>query len=47
MSEEFPALGTVFVNERDVFLTHSLQIAAQPQHTPTGLAFYRTGKFKI
>lgn len=37
MSEEFPALGTVFVNERDVYLTHSLQTAAQPQHTPTGV----------
>jgi len=33
---EFPALGTVFVNERDVFLTHSLQLAAQTQHSGTG-----------
>jgi pheromone shutdown protein TraB len=47
MSEEFPALGTVFVNERDVYLTHSLQTAAQPQHTPTGLVPNRTGNFKI
>jgi hypothetical protein len=39
MSEEFPALGTVFVNERDVFLTHSLQTAAQPQLTPTGWVY--------
>nr|CAD7411899.1 unnamed protein product [Timema cristinae] len=30
MAGEFPALGTVFVNERDVYLTHSLQLAAAP-----------------
>nr|CAD7457043.1 unnamed protein product [Timema tahoe] len=30
MAGEFPALGTVFVNERDVYLTHSLQLAATP-----------------
>jgi len=47
MSEEFPALGTVFLNERDVFLTHSLQMAAQPHLTPTGWALYRTGNFQI
>lgn len=27
MAGEFPALGEVFVNERDIYLTHSLQIA--------------------
>lgn len=37
MAGEFPALGTVFVNERDVFLTHSLQLAALPQRTNTGI----------
>jgi pheromone shutdown protein TraB len=36
MAGEFPALGTVFVNERDVFLTHSLQLAAQAQHFGRG-----------
>lgn len=46
MSEEFPALGTVFLNERDVFLTHSLQMAAQPHLTSTGWALYRTGNFQ-
>ncbi|XP_021916832.1 traB domain-containing protein isoform X2 [Zootermopsis nevadensis] len=35
MAGEFPALGTVFVNERDVFLTHSLQLAAQAQRCGT------------
>jgi len=47
MSEEFPALGTVFLNERDVFLTHSLQMAAQPHLTPAGWVLYRTGNFQI
>ncbi|XP_023722994.1 traB domain-containing protein isoform X2 [Cryptotermes secundus] len=37
MAGEFPALGTVFVNERDVFLTHSLQLAALPQRTNSGV----------
>lgn len=31
MAGEFPALGEVFVHERDVFLTHSLQNASLPQ----------------
>lgn len=31
MAAEFPALGEVFVHERDIFLTHSLQNAAMPQ----------------
>lgn len=47
MSEEFPALGTVFLNERDVFLTHSLQMAAQPHLTPSGWVLYRTSNFQI
>ena len=37
MAGEFPALGTVFVNERDVFLTHSLQLAAMSQHSSSGI----------
>ena len=28
MAGEFPALSSVFVGERDIFLTHSLQLAA-------------------
>lgn len=28
MSDEYPVLGTVFVDERDVYLTYSLQQAA-------------------
>ena len=28
MAGEFPALSSVFVGERDIFLTHSLQMAA-------------------
>lgn len=31
MTGEFPALREVFVHERDVFLTHSLQNAAMPE----------------
>lgn len=35
MAEEFPALKQVFVVERDMFLCHSLQVAAlQPRHEP-------------
>lgn len=38
MTGEFPALSTVFVNERDIYLTNSLQLAAdQLQPTPTGI----------
>uniref|UniRef100_A0A336MYB0 CSON009472 protein n=2 Tax=Culicoides sonorensis TaxID=179676 RepID=A0A336MYB0_CULSO len=32
MAGEFPAFGDVFVKERDLFLCHSLQVAALPQH---------------
>lgn len=31
MAGEFPALGEVFVHERDIFLTHSLQNVSKPQ----------------
>lgn len=31
MTGEFPALSRVFVDERDVFLAHSLKIAARPR----------------
>merc|ERR1719445_1318923 len=36
MAGEFPALSSVFVDERDIFLTHSLQMAADaiPTHRP-------------
>ncbi|XP_046424212.1 traB domain-containing protein isoform X2 [Neodiprion fabricii] len=32
---EFPILGEVFVKERDLYLTHSLQLACLPQRTAT------------
>lgn len=35
MAGEFPAFGDVFVKERDIYLCHSLQIAALPQN-PVG-----------
>ncbi|XP_020706729.2 traB domain-containing protein isoform X1 [Athalia rosae] len=35
MTGEFPALGEVFVKERDLYLTHSLQLACLPQRTAT------------
>ena len=30
MTVEYPALGEVFVKERDIYLTHSLQLACKP-----------------
>ena len=30
MTGEFPALGRVFVSERDIYLAHSLRKATQP-----------------
>lgn len=38
MAGEFPAFGEVFVNERDIFLTHSLQVAALQSRTITQIA---------
>ena len=35
MTGEFPALGRVFVSERDIFLAHSLRKATQPILHPT------------
>ncbi|GLH04302.1 TraB domain-containing protein [Gryllus bimaculatus] len=38
MTGEFPDLSTVFVKERDIYLTHSLQVAASiPVSCPTGV----------
>lgn len=37
---EFPTLGEVFVHERDIFLTHSLQVAARPQIDINGQTRY-------
>lgn len=34
LAGEYPAFGEVFLDERDVFLTHSLQAAAQSVLTP-------------
>ncbi|XP_062564238.1 traB domain-containing protein [Armigeres subalbatus] len=36
MAGEFPAFGRVFVEERDLYLCHSLQVAALPQELPNG-----------
>ncbi|XP_055640323.1 traB domain-containing protein [Toxorhynchites rutilus septentrionalis] len=36
MAGEFPAFGKVFVQERDLYLCHSLQVAALPQQLPDG-----------
>lgn len=36
MAGEFPAFGRVFVEERDLYLCHSLQLAALPQELPNG-----------
>ena len=36
LAGEYPTLGEIFVNERDIYLTHSLQLACLPQRTPTG-----------
>ncbi|XP_070157868.1 traB domain-containing protein isoform X3 [Polyergus mexicanus] len=33
MEEEFPVLEKVFVKERDIYLTNSLQLACMPHHT--------------
>ncbi|XP_035741070.1 traB domain-containing protein-like isoform X3 [Vespa mandarinia] len=37
MSGEFPVLGEVFIKERDIYLTHSLQLACLPEYTSKGL----------
>ncbi|XP_019701255.2 traB domain-containing protein isoform X2 [Harpegnathos saltator] len=37
MKGEFPVLGEVFIKERDIYLTYSLQIACMPQFTPHGI----------
>lgn len=37
MNGEFPVLGEVFVKERDIYLTYSLQLACMPQCTPNGI----------
>ncbi|XP_043501897.1 traB domain-containing protein isoform X2 [Polistes fuscatus] len=34
MSGEFPVIGEVFVKERDIYLTYSLQLACMPQCIP-------------
>lgn len=36
MAGEYPAFRDVFVSERDLFLCHSLQVAAMPQTSPNG-----------
>lgn len=37
MAGEYPAFSDVFVKERDLYLCHSLQVAALPHTTPNGL----------
>lgn len=36
LAGEYPALKEVFVKERDIFLTHSLQLACKPRMGPNG-----------
>ena len=36
MKEQFPVLGEVFVKERDIYLTNSLQLACLPYRTANG-----------
>lgn len=36
MKKDFPVLGEVFVKERDIYLTYSLQLACLPQRTIWG-----------
>jgi pheromone shutdown protein TraB len=31
LAAEYPALGEVFIKERDIYLTHSLQLACKPR----------------
>lgn len=38
MKEEYPVLGEVFVKERDIYLTNSLQLACLP-HVCTNYTF--------
>lgn len=38
MAGEYPIFRDVFVNERDLFLTHSLQVAVAPQVDANGVA---------
>lgn len=37
MAGEFPTIGEVFVNERDIFLTNSLQRAARNEYLIKGM----------
>ena len=49
MTGEFPALSRVFVSERDVYLAHSLKLAARPipsPYTESGMLF-NVGCFQI
>lgn len=36
LKEEYPAIEQVFVKERDLYLTYSLQVACMPQWTSNG-----------
>lgn len=47
LAGEYPAFGEVLLNERDIFLTHSLQAAATSQLTPNGELIKQRLKLKI
>lgn len=47
MAGEYPALGEVFVDERDVYLTHSLQMAASSRLHPRSMYFHFLIQFGI
>lgn len=36
LAQEYPAIGEVFITERDIFLTHSLQFYSEPQRQTDG-----------
>lgn len=46
MAGEYPALGEVFVTERDIFLTFTLQQAAKTGFIHRGLQFIQCNKNK-
>lgn len=44
MTGKFPAFSRVFVKERDIYLTHSLQLAAAPipcSYSESGIALHK------
>jgi len=40
LSKDFPDVGNVFVNERDIYIAHHLQMLAKPRIDENGRYFY-------